>query len=950
MKADRKSLKEIFVMPVRLVAPLFQRPYVWEEQHNWEPLWKSVREVAEARLAGQEPSPCFLGAIVLDQLPNQIGSVEQRQIIDGQQRLTTLQILLAAIQDTCCGRGLDRLQMAFQKFTHNDLPLSDDPDESFKVWPTNSDQKHFRRTMTARSREALLTGYDAPADTERLRHRVPTAYLYFEQALSDWLNGDSDESLCEGKLKALHTALERDILLVAIDLEDNDDPQLIFETLNALGTPLLPADLVKNYLFHEADKAGLDKQKLHSQYWQMFDENDVFWRKEVRQGRLNRPRIDLFLQHYLTLMTKEEVGATHLFVAFRRFAASRQDLGVEDHFRLLRKYANVFTKWATYAKDTPEGLFFYRLDQLDTTTVYPLLLEVFNQRGGADDQEELRGILKHLESYLVRRTICGLTTADYNHFFIDLLQHLGTNGFTAAAVEAFLEDQSSDTRRWPSDHETAYHWRNRPVYHTIVRKRLRMILEALEFAHHNDWTERIEIGQRLPVEHVMPVAWRDHWPLPENLSSESLELARRQRDHIVHTIGNLTLITAKLNSSVSNGGWAKKKEGLWENSVLKMNRDLHAHDDWNEETIHGRTDDLLAKATALWARPAGGPAFDPEYRPKRERLSKEDRQAYWQDFTAGGNWDEFVAAPKPGSGGYLRVLAGRSGVFYLVFMEPRKKLIGVGISCGGRLGRPVFDQLLARKQDVEEIVGQPLSWEDRPEGARWIMLRKTRTIVTNREDWPNQHAWLQENVERLRQAFESVLPKVQGKSVKSAMAACVKDVLVDRGDFEILRSGSNSVWFLPRAWSCVPENCTVWPSLSRHVSVTAWVVCRPEGLTLHFELGQMDDVATRLRCVQALTDAGLSFTPEALRPEAKYSRFMCLQKAVADPQDLQEVRQATHDLLHEAADDIDRAGVALEQVFGDGQPRGQEMQPPASTPTDERTESTAPAPPRPGVS
>jgi len=120
MKADRKRLKEIFVMPVRLVAPLFQRPYVWEEQRNWEPLWKSVREVAEARLTGQNPSPCFLGAIVLDQLPNQIGSVEQRQIIDGQQRLTTLQILLASIQDTCRGRGLDRLQMAFQKFTHND--------------------------------------------------------------------------------------------------------------------------------------------------------------------------------------------------------------------------------------------------------------------------------------------------------------------------------------------------------------------------------------------------------------------------------------------------------------------------------------------------------------------------------------------------------------------------------------------------------------------------------------------------------------------------------------------------------------------------------------------------------------------------------------------------------------------------------------------------------------
>src|SRR5262249_1625214 len=151
MNATKRSLGQIFDPSIRLVVPLFQRPYVWEQEKNWEPLWESIHDIAERRLAGGTQRPHFLGPVVLDQLNVRTGDIGARQGIDGQPRMTTFQIALAAARDLCRSLGDERFFRAFDKLTRNDIPLSDEQDDVFKVWPTNVNRSAFRDVMTAGS-------------------------------------------------------------------------------------------------------------------------------------------------------------------------------------------------------------------------------------------------------------------------------------------------------------------------------------------------------------------------------------------------------------------------------------------------------------------------------------------------------------------------------------------------------------------------------------------------------------------------------------------------------------------------------------------------------------------------------------------------------------------------------------------------------------------------------
>ena len=924
MRADRRNLQQVFEPTLRLVTPLFQRPYVWDEEENWEPLWASVKEVAESRVAGQVPSPSFLGAIVVDQLKVSLGNVDQRQIIDGQQRLATLQVLLAVIRDICGCAGADKLQKAFGKFTENDVPLCDDPDDIFKVWPTNFDQDHFRQTMKAGSREELLAGYGVSSHATSLPHRIPAAYLYFYRHVAKWL-GTSSEPSFEERAKALWEALRQDVVLVAIDLEDRDDPQLIFETLNALGTPLLPADLVKNYLFHEASKKDDDNQYLYDTYWKPFDRDDGFWRKEVRQGRLNRPRLDLFLQHYLTLMTADEIGATHLFTAFRKFATNGQVKTVEEHFRLLRDYGRIYRSWHEYSTDTEEGMFFYRLEQLDTTTVYPLLLEVFMQMKSPDDRPQLLQILNDLESFLLRRIVCGLTTKNYNRLFLDLVQDLKKRGFTAVNVRDFLDRQEAESTRWPSDEEFEHNWRTKQIYYTVVRKRLRMILEALELECRDDWGEKIEIGQSLPVEHLMPVAWRDGWPLPTGLEEIQVQEARTRRDYVLHTIGNLTLITKKLNSSISNGPWKKKIKAIKEHSTLSLNAKLHDHAEWNEDKIAERADALFGHAKKIWWRPEGGPSFVPDPAAQQALTGEQCREIrldYWTAFReAMGASDSPVRPPIPSEGTIATYPIGTSWFCLWSQVSIDRRRIVCGLVCSGNAGKDHFHMLERDKEEIQGGFDEQLLWEEMPEQKSSYISLYLDCDPTDRGSWADQHAWLRKNLTLFHQTFAERVAKLgkTGNSGDDAYALSrrvITDVLEEEGAYEVLASRNRNVWFLPTSWSAVvPENGTVWKHLNRPVSVACWFYIKEGKIGLIFELSRMESKDLRLACAKKLREVGFSLTKDAFSEDATYSRFYRKSRTDIDAADEDSIREAVSALLGEAMKQFPIAEGALREVF-----------------------------------
>jgi len=598
MEVNKRSVEQIFDPTAQLEAPLFQRPYVWRQQKNWLPLWESIQALADKRVEGTNPRPHFLGTIVLDQLLNPLGTITKRQIIDGQQRLTTLQLALASIRDLCQAAGVDgspkaaAYQDAFAKLTRNHIPLSEEPDEIFKIYPTNADRSHFRIVMGADTHQVAKQLIANAGDSEAL---IPRAYLFFHQTIFEWLGTPNDQEFIQ-RVAALYQAIKSDLSLIVIDLDEKDDAQVIFETLNALGTPLLPTDLVKNYLFHLAEHQGEDTEKLHNQFWLPFDADSGYWRKEVRQGRLNRPRLDLFLQHYLTLVTDEEAVATQLFSIFKEYVGKSGE-SAATHLARLREYADVYRSFETFPADSLEGTFFYRLEQLDTTTVYPLLLEVVKRNNQPEHKAELPLIFRDLESFLMRRTVCELTPKNYNRFFAEVVKKLKERGdFSSSAIRRILLEQTSETTRFPDDTEFHQAWTNIAAYKRLVRKRLRMILEALDSAMRTDKTEKVSYGEKLTIEHLMPQNWQAYWQLPAEVTAE-------QRNLLVQTMGNLTLLTEKLNPAVSNNAWAIKRPQIHQHSLLQMNKPLYNVEDWNEEVIQQRTQQLFEVAVKVWQRP-----------------------------------------------------------------------------------------------------------------------------------------------------------------------------------------------------------------------------------------------------------------------------------------------------------------------------------------------------------
>jgi hypothetical protein len=382
--------------------------------------------------------------------------------------------------------------------------------------------------------------------------------------------------------------------LVVIDLKEEDDAQVIFETLNARGTPLLPADLVKNFLFYRARLEKQNIEVLYERHWKPFDEDDGYWRKEFGRGHTARARIDWFLQNYLTARTQDEVATSHLYTAFRDFSL-RGGLAA-DRLADLQRYAKVYRSFDNQPPGSRPAVFFERIRAMDILSVYPCVLELFAVHGTASSA--VLAVLQDLESFLVRRMVCGLNTRGYNNLFVDLVKQIPEPGDVSGRVRGFLLKSDADGTRWPNDDEFRRAWATRPLYHLLVQARIRMLLEALEQALRTGMTEAISFHGALQIEHLMPRSWKEHWPLPEGLSPDE---AKEQREKFLHTIGNLTLLTEKLNPAVSNSAWSQKRKAILEHSALNLNRSLL--EAWSEDAIQERSKFLLDVARSIWPHP-----------------------------------------------------------------------------------------------------------------------------------------------------------------------------------------------------------------------------------------------------------------------------------------------------------------------------------------------------------
>ncbi len=596
MKPATNSLLDIFNTDVRYVVPLYQRPYVWEEERHWQPLWEDLELVLEHYLAGNdEPARHFLGAIVLDQEDTPPGQPTRRLVIDGQQRLTTLQLLLAAAARAAEHDGAESQARLLQRLTWNDPDLAVG-DDRLKVWPTNVNQAAFRDVM--RPDAALTAVVDDPRNT------IHEAYAYFAKAIGDWAHADepTGEQL-QQRHAALRVTLSNLLQVVSINLEPGDNAQVIFETLNARGTPLLAMDLVKNALFYRAQRASADVDELNSSVWEP-EFNRDYWGERIVQGRLRRPRVELFLMHWLTMRLRRTVAATELFAEFRAHVLDRpENANVEDLIRELSHDASVMRHFDELPAGTPEARFFRRLEILDTSTVIPVALLLYrSDRVPADAR---RRALLMIESWLIRRALCGYTTRGYNRLVVDLLNRLEANlDRPDHCVAEFLSSTDVSSATWPTDDELMRVLTSRPLYGWVNQRRIAMVLSAIELELRSD--HKVEDIDALPtnltIEHVMPQRWRDHW----SLGSTDEEA----RDQAVQRLGNLTLTSGPLNSALSNGPWTSKRAALAQHSILLLNQQITAREHWDEGAIADRGTELASRICALWPREENAGASD----------------------------------------------------------------------------------------------------------------------------------------------------------------------------------------------------------------------------------------------------------------------------------------------------------------------------------------------------
>jgi hypothetical protein len=616
MKPYTRSIFDLFDGKRRYEVPLFQRQYVWNREDHWEPLWEDIERKFTERLNGTESTPHFLGAMVLDQRRVYGNSVPVQLVIDGQQRLTSFQIFLSAFRDVCA--SVDRPTYADEcaRYLRNGGIMENEAVEKYKLWPTNLDRKQFADVVDAMSREELRARHPVLRRKYQRKDdplpRMVECYLFFYDQIEAFVRSEEFQQSVADRISLMHEALRGALQVVTVELEGGDDPQVIFETLNARGEPLLPSDLLRNFIFLRAAQKNESPEDLYSKFWLPFDEE--FWRESIRQGRLTRPRSDIFLQHYLTLRLRREVLISHLYSEYKGWIGRASPFStVQQELEDLSKYRECFRELSQPDTGSALGRFSGFLRTFDLSTVYPLALGVL---GAGVSDDELTGMLEDLESYIFRRAICELSTKNYNRFFLTVIGKLATTSFSRASLRAALSEQKGESVVWPDDAQFLHAWLTKPAYSSLGSNRVQYALRELERTLHQTRAERIEILSELTVEHVLPSEWVEQWPLAngsrgvtwfeqsdKSRDVEDIE-ATGKRDRAKNTFGNLTLLTQPLNSSVSNSAFLLKKPEILRNSALALNRYFLDQSSWDEGAIITRGEKLFAKAVLRWPYPS----------------------------------------------------------------------------------------------------------------------------------------------------------------------------------------------------------------------------------------------------------------------------------------------------------------------------------------------------------
>ncbi|MGO4907332.1 DUF262 domain-containing protein [Pseudorhodobacter sp. W20_MBD10_FR17] len=562
MKATDANLLAFINKSPQFVIPIYQRTYSWTERECRQ-LWEDVRRAGRS---GHIPVH-FLGSVVYveESLSNNSKRAAQL-VIDGQQRLTSVTLLLAALaRKVGDDEPLDGFSL---KKIRNRYLL--DPDETgdrqFKLLLSKTD----RTTLNA-----IVAQNDLP---ELQSKRVSENFGMFQR----WLEEDDKAvpEICAGlaKLMIVDVALSR----------DHDNPQLIFESMNSTGKELSQADLIRNFVL-----MGLEPElqtRLYEQYWRRMEEG--FGQTAYAL------HFDGFMRHYLTVVTGSIPRQGDVYDAYKAYSHEQIGHGrkVEDLVSEVLDFSKHYGALLLgQEKDAQLSFGFKDLRELKVDVAYPFLLEVY--RDYADDhltEVEFLEIVRLVESYVFRRAICAVPTNSLNKTFATLGRALKKDRYLESVKAHFLTMKSY--RRFPSDKEFIARMQDRDLYN--FRSRTYWLRKFENFGR----KERVAVDD-YTIEHILP----QNEKLPQAWRSALGDDWAGVQARWLHTLGNLTL--TGYNSEYSDRGFAEKRdmEGGFKDSPLRLNKGLAQLDQWNESEIKSRAERMAEQAAKVWNSPSLSP-------------------------------------------------------------------------------------------------------------------------------------------------------------------------------------------------------------------------------------------------------------------------------------------------------------------------------------------------------
>jgi len=565
VKAGETTFQQLIQGEKQFVVPLYQRPYSWLEPQLRQ-LWADILEQADT-LVADETSSHFIGSVVLAPSPEiRASGVQRWVVVDGQQRLTSLMLLLCAIRDHLAPADPPERERLNELYLTNKWRA--DGDDYYRLLPTQEDRPAFIACI----RELPEAGGG---------DGIGAAYRFFQRMLVE-----IDDPADPHDIARIETVVRERLSFVEISASREDNVYRIFESLNNTGLRLSQADLVRNYLFMCLPTQG---EEVYLSHWLPM------------QRALSPDQLELLMYLDLVLRGEERVRREDLYRGHqeRIRALGKDEEAIAGYIAelagrapLLQRIVDPTTEPSAAVR---EG--FERLNRWQAQVAYPALMALLERRRteGATD-EEVADATRLIESFLVRRMLNAVHSGNLNRIFQALVAQIQTGDEVVQTTRVAL----SGTRLyWPTDTELREAIRARPLYWMGRQDQRRFVLRRLEesFPSH----ERADLdADQLTIEHVMPQTLTEEWlgVVAEDIADDEdpVELAAR----LTHTLGNLTL--TGYNPELSNSPFSEKRE-LLEKSNLEMNRPISKKKRWGPKEILERADDLAERAIVIWPGP-----------------------------------------------------------------------------------------------------------------------------------------------------------------------------------------------------------------------------------------------------------------------------------------------------------------------------------------------------------